>query len=373
MGSNRYRVTMTALRALPAIALSLLLVGLAGCQPSVPAGLPSNQSSTPSQEPSPTATAVVSTQPEPLIDLACADFAGVASIGTLGGVTERDPRGVAAETLDVVPLADIVRNAGGIACEFSDGGAWRVQKADSFSLNESWHGAAIFIVPNVGTGTEELVSDSQCGDQLSGNRFSLCQADFAVGNSWVTVVSSTSDKGQTYRDVRDYVEDIVARAPSTQGPVARADGTFRPPRDCEALVPAAALATLLGGSNIVSDRSIQLHVAAEATFLTENTGCDWFRDGSANYAQGYVYPGGAWAADYALSKLDATPIEVAGLHDGDIALAHCTEVSEYDCWICVIDVVTDGTWLRGTGVGVDEATTTAIATAVVESILSHRG
>lgn len=82
---------------------------------------------------SPTATAetaVASVQPAPLIDLSCADFAGVASIGTIAGVTERDPRLVTNDVLDVVPIADIVRNAGGIACEFSDGGGWRVLDAE---------------------------------------------------------------------------------------------------------------------------------------------------------------------------------------------------------------------------------------------------
>lgn len=313
-------------------------------------------------------------QPEPLIDLDCSELAGVSSIGTIAGVTERDPRAVAAEMLDVVPLADIVRNAGGIACEFSDGGAWRVTTADGGSvLNTSWRGAAIFVVPNVGAAAESLIADSSCGDS-NNSRSNVCQVDFAAGTSWVTVVSSsTGDRGTTFRAVRDHVKGIVAGATSQAGPIARAPGTFQPPRDCASLVPTAKVATVLGGSDVSSERSFQLQVAAEATFATENAGCDWWRDSGDSLAQVHVYPGGAWAAALTLPGLSATAVELDGIFDDDTALSHCTDVSAYDYWICTVEVVADGTWLRATGSGPDEATSTTIAVTMAEAVLSHRG
>lgn len=375
MAASQYRVTMSAVRAPRAVLVAALALALAGCGPTpLPPGSPSGANAQgPSQAPSPAPTVVASVQPDPLIDLDCSDFAGVASIGTIAGVTERDPRGAVAEMLDVVSLADIVRNAGGVACEFSDGGEWRVTNADGgYPLNTSWRGAAIFIVPNVAAAAESLISDSSCGD-LTNSSSNVCQVDFAAGTSWVTVVSSSSDRGTTFRAVRDHVKGIVEGAASQAGPIAREPGTFQPPRDCASLVPTAKVAALLGGSDVSADRSIQLQVAAEATFVTENTGCDWWRDTGDSLAQVHVYPGGAWAAALTLSGLSATAVELDGILDNDTALSHCTDVSAEDFWICTAEVVVDGTWLRATGIGPDEATSTTIAVALAEAVLSHRG
>lgn len=381
MAASQYRVTMFAVRAPRAILIAALALALAlaGCGPTpLPPGSPSGANAQgPSEAPSPASTVVASVQPDPLIDLDCSDFAGVASIGTIAGVTERDPRGAVAEMLDVVSLADIVRNAGGVACEFSDGGEWRVTNADGgYPLNTSWRGAAIFIVPNVAAAAESLISDSSCGDSTNSSS-NVCQVDFAAGTSWVTVVSSSSDRGTTFRAVRDHVKGIVEGAASQAGPIAREPGTFQPPRDCASLVPTAKVAALLGGSDVSAGRSVQLHVAAEATFVTENTGCDWWRDSGDSLAQVHVYPGGAWAAALTLSGLSATAVELDGIldndNDNDTALSHCTDVSAEDFWICTAEVVVDGTWLRATGIGPDEATSTTIAVAMAEAVLSHRG
>jgi len=366
-----------------AVALALSLVG---CAPG-PLAPGSNSGSSsiegtgsnsegPTATPSPTssgvATVVPSVQPDPLIDLDCSDFAGVASIGTIAGVTERDPRGVVAENVDVVALADIVRTAGGIACEFSDGGAWRVTNAEGgYALNTAWRGAAIFIVPNVGAASDDLLGDGACGEPVN-NRTSLCLRDFMVGSSWVTVVSSTNDRRATISAVFTLVESIVAGATSKAGPIVHARGTFQPPRDCALLVPTAEVASLLGGSDVVVDRPIQLNVAAEATFVTENIGCQWYRDTGDSAAQVQVFPGGGWAADLTLSGLDTTPIELVGLRDGDRALSHCTDVSAYGFSICTVEMVVDGTWVRGIGSGPDQAISTEIAVAVAESALTHR-
>jgi hypothetical protein len=357
---------MRAVVLFAVIATSSLL--LTGCQAADVAGKPASVASS-SDSPTPTPVAVESVQPEPLTDLECADFARVASIGTIAGVTERDPRGVAAEMLDVVPLADVVRNAGGLACEFSDGGAWQVQDADAVSYNVAWRGAAIFVVPNVGAQAEELVSDSQCGDPI-GNLFSVCQVDFAAGGSWVTVVSSTNDKGETFRAVRDEVKVIVGASSSNPGPIVRPEGTFEPPRDCDSLVPLSTASAILGGSQVAASRPFFLHIAAEATLLTENIGCEWLS--SDSLAQAQVYPGGAWAAEDTLEAINGTSVSLDGLRDGEQALSHCVDESAYGYWICTVEVVVDGTWLRGIGNSPTEATSSAIAAAVAESMLAGR-
>lgn len=357
--------------AVPAIVLAVSSLLLTGCQAADVAERPASNATVSS---SPTASAapvaVLSAPPAPLTDLECADFAGVAKIGTIAGVAEREPSAVVAEILDVVPLADIVRNAGGLACEFSDGGAWRAATADgSQEFNTKWRGAAIFVVPNVGAAAGDLVADSECGDPI-GTLFSVCQVDFAAGGAWVTVVSSTNDKGQTFRAVRDHVKAIVGAATSRPGPITRAEGTFEPPRDCASLVPTPDVAAVLGGSDLTIERPIQLQVAAEATFTTENTGCEWYRDNGDSIAQLQVLPGGGWAADHTLSHLTVQPVVLGGLSEG--AVSHCTEVAAYDYWVCAVEVVIDGTWLRGIGVGPTEAKSTAIAVALAEGALAHR-
>jgi len=312
-------------------------------------------------------------QPDPLIDLDCSDFAGVASIGTIAGVTERDPRGVIAEYGQSVPLADIVRTAGGLACEFSDGGPWRVINAEGgYALNTAWRGAAIFIVPNVGAAGDDLLGAGGCGEPVN-NRTSLCLVDFMVGSSWVTLVSSTNDRRATISAVSKLVKGIVAGSTSRAGPIVRGPGTFQPPRDCTTLVPTAKVATLLGGSDIIVDRSLQHHMLAEATFLTENIGCAWYRENTDayNYATLHIYPGGAWATDLTLSAIATTPLDLGGLRDRDVAVSHCTD-SGYGYWTCFVEAVVDGTWLRGIGSGPDQAISTEIAVAVTESALTHR-
>ncbi len=314
---------------------------------------------------------IESEQPQPLIDLECSDFSGVTSLGTIAGVTARDPRGVVAESLDVVPLADIVRNAGGIACEFSDGGAWRVlDQSGGYPLNTAWRGAAIFVVPRVGSAATELVADSTC-TAITG-RTGLCIVDFVVGSSWVTVVSPTSNVEKTFQLVRAYVTDVVSAAALRDGPLERASGTFQPPRECASLVPTPTVATVLGGADVIVDTPYQLNVAAEATFFTENTGCQWYRESGDRAGDVHVYPGGAWAADLTLPTLTATEVELNGLREGDRAVSRCTDVSEFGFWICRVEVVVDGTWIRAIGSGPGELVSTEIAVALAEATLTHR-
>ncbi len=369
-----------AKRAFIIAAFALALVGCAAGPPgpgSNNASPSDSASARPSEAPVPTPiggeNVVASVQPEPLIDLDCSDFAGVASVGTIVGVTERDPRGVIAELSDVVPLADIVRNAGGLACEFSDGGLWLAPTAEGgVEFNTAWRGAAIFIVPNVGAGADDLVPDFSCGDPVNSTQ-SVCVVDFMAGAAWVTVAVSTNDRGETRRAVTQQVTDIVASATSKAGPIVRSPGTFQPPRDCATLVPTAEVGSLLGGSGVIADRPIQRLVAAEATFLTENIGCQWYRENGSTTADVHVYPGGGWAADLTLPGLGATPIEIVGLRDGDTAVSHCTDLSAYGYWICRVEIVVDATWVRAIGSGPDQVTSTGIAVAVAQTTLTRRG
>jgi hypothetical protein len=358
-------------------AFSFALVGCAVGAPGSGATSASPSSSTSagaSEVPVPTSTkvenVVARVQPQPLIDLDCSDFAGVASVGTIAGVTERDPRGVIAEISDVVPLADMVRNAGGVACEFSDGGLWKAPTADGgVEINTAWRGAAMFVVPNVGAAADDLALEAACGEPVNGLQ-SVCVVNFMVGASLVTLAVSTNDRRETRLAVTQQVTDIVASAPSKAGPIERSLGTFQPPRDCATLVPTAQIASLLGGSDVMVDRPIQNLIAAEATFLTENIGCQWYRDSGPTVADVHVYPGGGWAADLTLPGLGATPIEIVGLGDGDTAVSHCADFSEYG--YCHVELVVDGTWVRAIGGGPDQATSTAIAVAVAEATVAQR-
>lgn len=362
---------MLAVRASFAILVSAAVL-LTGCTvPGVSADS-SGQSADPSVEPTSTAAITVdSAQPEPLIDLDCSDFAEVANMGTIAGVTERDPRGAVNDSLDVVPLADIVRNAGGVACEFSDGGAWRKWHGDVFGLNDAWHGAAIFVVPNAADLAGDFEFRSECSGAATSTH-NMCSSYFASGGAVVNLVISWSDRAATFTAVRDYVLEVVAGATSTPGPVARPAGTFDPPHECASLIPTATMSTILGAPGGAGERAMELEFAAEATYLTENTGCEWWVDGEPLVVEVLVYPGGGWMAEGALPALHGTPLALAGAHDNDTAVQHCDEVTEWGFWLCTVEVVADGTWIHATGNAESEAAATAAAIAAAEATLANR-
>jgi hypothetical protein len=354
--------------------LALAAVLLAGCtSPGESPGADLDRRSDPSAEATPAGpTAVASVQPKPLIDLDCSDFAGVASMGTIAGVTERDPRGAFNDSLDVVSVADVVRNAGGIACEFSDGGSWRNWQSDDFSLNEGWRGAAIFVVPNAAAASDaDFTYLSSCGDATTSIR-SVCSNYFASGDTVINLVLSWNDRGPTFIAIRDHVLAVVAGAASTAGPISRPTGTFEPPHDCGTLIPLATASTILGAPGAAGGRATEVGLAAEATYLTENIGCEWWVDGQPLAVEVLVYPGGEWAAELTLPELDTTLVELAGARDGDTAVKHCEDVSEWGFWLCTIEVIADGTWIHATGNANSESEATAIGIRAAEATLAHR-
>ena len=360
---------MLAPRAFLALAVVALLGGCAS-----PGGQPDAVSAASSSSAAPTAAAVdtiESVQPGPLIDLDCSDFAAVAGIGMLRGVTERDPRGVSFDLFEKVPVADIVRNAGGIACEFSDGGLWRLPDDSGRELNESWHGAAIFVVPNAAVAEATVFPVDECGDSTTSARYTVCSWHFTAGGAWIHIVVSTNDRRETIFAVRDLVTATVAAAVSTPGPIPRPEGTFDPPHECSALMDAAAVGVALGATDITADRAIEIESEADASYFTENTGCLWYVDSLPHALEVLVYPGGAWAASLSLPSLGASPVTLAGLGEGTAA-SHCTAVPQWGYAMCTVEVVVAGTWFRAIGTAETEADAATIAIAAAEAVLRHR-
>ncbi len=353
--------------------LALAAVMLAGCTSPVDSpDVSVDRSSDPSTGSNPTSPpSVASVQPKPLIDLDCSDFAGVASMGTIAGVSERDPRGAFNDSFDVVSVADAVRNAGGIACEFSDGGSWRNWQSESFSLNEGWRGAAIFVIPNAATADADFTFLSSCGGAATSIR-SVCSNYFASGGAVINLVLSWNDRGPTFVAVRDHVSEVVAGAATTAGPIPRPPGTFEPPHDCGTLIPDAMASTILGAPGAAGGRATELEYAAEATYLTENIGCEWWVDGLPLAVEVLVFPGGGWSAELTLPGLDTQPVELASTREGDTAVKHCEHVLAWDFWLCTVEVVADGTWIHATGSAASETEATAIAIGAAEATLAHR-
>ncbi len=353
--------------------VAIAAIVLCGCtQTAPPAGAPAP--SRPSFEASPTATSasVASAQPDPLIDLRCSDFAQVVTIGTLAGVTERDARAALADLSDVVPLADIVRNAGGVACEFSDGGSWLVTGTTTLPFNESWRGAAIYVLPNAASVLPDLSYGSLCGDSSTNTTYTVCEREVAVGSSWVKIVSSSNDRGTTLDAVRDFVVGVVSAATARPGPIERPEGTYIPDRDCETLAASATMAAQLGVASVVVDRAVETDPMSEATYLTEHVGCAWYDENSSDLLEAIVYPGGAWAAELTLPGIASSPLELDGLGGTDSAVTHCTPVPQYDYVMCWAEVVTDGSWIRAFGDAADESTALARAVAVAQAVLTAR-
>lgn len=292
-------------------------------------------------------------------------------MGTIAGVTEHDPRGPVNDSLDVVPVADIVQNAGGIACEFSDGGAWRAQGSDDFAFNLGWRGAAVFIIPNAAAAAGELAFRGACGDPNGGAR-SVCSSYFSSGGAVVNLVLSWNDRGATFTAIRDHIAAIVAAATITPGPIARALGTFDPPHDCASLISAESVSAILGAPGAVSDRAVEVEFAAESTYLTENIGCEWWVDDLPVAVEVLVFPGGGWAADLTLAGPASPAVELAGMRETDTASTHCVDVSQWGFWLCTVELVSDGTWIHATGNAESEQVATAAAVAAAEAVLEHR-
>lgn len=332
-------------------AVGLVVALLAGCSATPGPASIDTAAPTPTETPAPTETsepeALGTEPPERVIDLTCDDFAGVASIGTIAGVTERDPGAAWWDTLDTVSLADVIGNVGGLSCEFSDGGSWWI---DGQGLNESWRGAAVFVVPGGGSHFSADRSP-ECGATSSNTFVVICKWSFAVGATAVTIVVSTNDRGTTQVRVREHVTSIISAA-SVKGLVERKPGTFIPPRACAELITPSAAEAIVGPAVIVTDPGFAVQQAAEATFFTGNIGCNWTSEPTSDSISALILPGGAWAAPADLSD-------------------HCTNVAQYGYWLCWSEAVVDGTWLHVRGNGLSEADAQRIADAGMALIVAH--
>jgi hypothetical protein len=239
-------------------------------------------------------------------------------------------------------------------------------------LNVGWRGAAIFVVPNAAAAADaDFTFRSACGDTATSIR-SVCSNYFASGGAVINLVLSWNDRGPTFVAIRDHIAAVVAGAATTAGPVSRPPGTFEPPHDCDALIPAATASTILGAPGAAGGRATEVEFAAEATYLTENIGCEWWVDGQPLAVEVLVFPGGGWSAELTLPGLDTTPVELSGAREGDTSVKHCEDVSEWGFWLCTVEVVADGTWIHATGNANSEAEATAIGIGAAEATLAHR-
>lgn len=370
--------TRTRLLLIPAVAA---VVALSGCGttapgPASPAGSEQPGGTDPVSDPGGDGgpVAVTSAPPEPLVDLDCGDLGRVLDSTRYAGLSPREGT-VVADAWDAfpIPLEDIVRNAGGVACEWSQGGTWYVKSGNSFELDASWYGAAVFVIPGGRAAKDAVYLDRSCGDDSWKSHGTTCADGKIVGDAFVHDVVGTHDRYDTIGAVGRATEAAVSAARVAAGPIARPAGTFAPPRACLELVPRDVAEDVVGEKLDYADVTSTTQDAATATFYTEHIGCWYNGRTSKTFFEVRVYPGGGWMAEDRLASWDGEAVEVDGMRDGDRAIEHCFRWPDGDkeTW-CTLGLLVDGSWATVKVSALKKDAASAGARTIAAALLAHR-
>lgn len=359
-------------RARLAAVVAVLGLAVAGCAgpaeaDGAPAPVATDTGATPTPSPSPTDGPVESVRPASVYDIDCSAFAGAARIGTLAGVAPREaPDWMEAHFSRISPLT-VVANAGGLACEFSDGGHW-YDRGQAFALNVGWRGLSIYLVP--GDVDEDAQSwETGCGDGTGRSYMTVCSFLTNAGPNSVYVVVAVNDRHSgTYQGVFDEVVRVASAA--IPRAVERPARTFAPPLDCAALVSTDAAAAAFGSGPVFVDTIMPNDAPTlQAVAGGVQAGCDYWVDwlGSATVQ---VLPGGAWAMDARLAGVAWEAVEVAGL---PAAIACEPPGAAEGNLNCLLELAVDGSWVEVSALLPTPGQARAAALGMAELVLAHRG
>lgn len=351
--------------------IAVLAVVVSGC--ATPTGGPSPTpaaavgSAEPGATPAPTPTdgPVESVRPASVYDIDCSAFADAAKIGTLAGVTAREATDWKPTPFSRVTPVPVVANAGGLACEFSDGGHWYDRK-QQWAMNLAWRGLSIYLLP--GTASSSAESDhTGCGKGSGRSYMTVCSFITTGGPNSVYVVIAVNDRhNKTYQRVYDEIVR-VARA-ATPRPIERPERTFVPPQDCTALISPDAARPIFGGK-VHADTMYEYSAPAyQAVAGGAQAGCEYWRDDLGG-AVVQVLPGGAWAMDAAFDATKWEAVEVAGA-PGHLSCEK--EGSAQGNLNCMLELAVDGTWIEISAMMPKPSKGREVVTGLAELVLAHR-
>ncbi len=333
-------------RALALVAGATLLV-LTGCTP--PAPTPVASPTADSASPTPTPTEEVVSAPAPRIALTCDQLAAALPLGTtfVSAVATRSRAQTEYGAHPSRPEEYVVRSAGGLVCEFSNGAPQSGVRGD----NPAYAGVRVLVLPDPGAQWDRYVDyygaaaagTPSCAT-YSGS--SNCQLDALVANRWIDVAIDSAVTEAAGAALANAVAAAVTGAGAGAAVWSPPAGTLPLPDDCGAYISGASLQAITGVT--VPVESIARYgggwsLWAGAEVIDGSPSCFLaYLDADAGIGTLKVLRGGEWAWAEAQPLVGSTAITVAGLGADDEAWIRC---GAGDAW-CVIDMVIGGTWVE---------------------------
>ena len=330
-----------------AAASALLLLALTGCTPGTPTPTATPAAiASPRPTPTPAPTVEPISAPEPRIDLTCAELGDALPLA--GSFIEPVAAISRAATeygaYPSRPEEYIVRSAGGLVCEFSNG----QPQSRVLGPIPAYVGVRIFVLPDPGAQWDRYVSYYG----ISGDRDAYCAASSNCylnalgGSSWVDgiVVGAVNDAAGTA--VLDAALSAVTTSAPGAAPWTPPAGTLALPDDCATYIDGPELQSASGLSRVFDPTSYGgggWSLFAGASAIDRSPSCFWaFEFADAGIGSLKVLRGGEWAWAEAREIVGSAPIAVAGLGADDEAWLRC---GAGDSW-CVVDLMLGGNWLE---------------------------
>lgn len=331
-----------------AVASGAALLLLSGCTPATPTptASPTVEVST---TPTPTPTVESISAPEPRIGLDCDALGAALPLATslVQPVTTVSRAQTEYGAHPSRPEEYLVRSAGGLVCEYSNGQA----QSDIRGSNPAYVGVRILVLPDPGAQWDRYVDyysvpgtrDSYCVTETLG---STCYFNGLGGNRWADIVTvGARDAGAGMAIIEDAFRTIATAAPGAE-PWAPPADTLALPDACNAYVTPTQLQSATGLSVPLTTSGFGgggWSLRGGAAAIDGSPSCFWsFAGADAGIGTLEVLRGGAWAWAEAREIVGSTAITVAGLGDADEAWLRC---GTGDVW-CVVDLILGGNWVQ---------------------------
>lgn len=375
------------------VALAAAALGLAGCAPatttvgatSAPTHAPAKHSPVKHATP-----ALDTAAPAPQISTPCTSLVTPAEITDWQGagvapVAAADlSAGDLADPSIQLPVADYIREAGGLFC------LWSAGPVDSYLTGDATVPSFLEISVQFGAGAEYAINAPGLG--ASGGRAgecdvddpgSICQIDDLVGTgTWVEILSrhavGTGAGADGIGTIENSVLAAITAAGSHTGVIAPETGTLPLGTQCSDFATTAAIQSAVGSAVTASTpdqgqtgSDPQTPVWFAAQDVLKDHPCV-FATGSTTQVQLAWIPGGAWAwaedKTQPLADAPLQPLSLTGLGANDSASIRCASGSAS----CVVDLILGGDWIEATvPASSTAADKRAAATAVAQAIVTH--
>jgi hypothetical protein len=244
------------------------------------------------------------------------------------------------------PQSFLVRQLGGLVCEFSNGQPDRRVGGSS----EAYVGISVYVLPDAAEQWAEHVERSSmagapvdCSLRPAGY---FCNLDQFGANRWVDAFvlgAQTESAGITLANA---AFALVTAAPSTDAPWSPPADTLALPDRCDVILTQAEVQAATGTTRpfvlaLIGGLQWDLYGGAQAMDPTITCTIS-VGDEEAYIGNITMLPGGEWAWNEARTLVNSTPITIAGLGPDDEAWLRCGPADEW----CIVDLVLGHNWIE---------------------------